>query len=82
MHAISMPHPPEPLTEREAEVLRLVARGYSNREMASILQISDSTLKTHVKHVLAKLNLASRTQAALYALRIGLADVDADVRLS
>jgi DNA-binding NarL/FixJ family response regulator len=77
VRTIKVPSSPEPLTERETETLRLLAQGLSNKEMARILQISDATLKTHVKHVMAKLNLASRTQAALYALRIGLATLDA-----
>ena len=77
IHAIKLPNTPEPLTERETEVLRLLARGYSNREISRALQISDATVKTHVKHVMAKLKLTSRTQAALYALRAGLATLDA-----
>jgi two-component system, NarL family, response regulator LiaR len=73
MNALKPPQSPEALTERESEVLRLLGQAYSNREIARIMQISDSTVKTHVKHVLAKLKLASRTQAALYALRSGMA---------
>ena len=73
------PPTPEPLTEREVEVLRLVARGQSNREIADQLVISEATVRTHVSNVLGKLHLASRTQAALYALREGLASLeDAD----
>ena len=70
------PPTPEPLTEREVEVLRLVARGQSNREIADQLVISEATVRTHVSNVLGKLHLASRTQAALYALREGLASLD------
>lgn len=72
-------HPPlrpptaDPLTEREAEVLRLVAHGHSNQEIAAALGIGAATVSKHVSHILAKLHLASRTQAALYALREGLA---------
>jgi NarL family two-component system response regulator LiaR len=66
----------EPLTEREIEVLRLVAQGQSNREIADGLVISEATVRTHVSNILGKLHLASRTQAALYALRKGLASLD------
>lgn len=66
----------ESLTEREVEVLRLVARGFSNQEIAGELVISEATVRTHVSNVLSKLHLASRTQAALYALREGLASLD------
>jgi NarL family two-component system response regulator LiaR len=66
----------EPLTEREVEVLRLVARGQSNQEIADQLVISEATVRTHVSNILSKLHLASRTQAALYALREGLASLD------
>jgi len=55
------------LTEREVEVLRLVARGQSNREISERLTISEATVRTHVSKILTKLNLSSRTQAALYA---------------
>jgi NarL family two-component system response regulator LiaR len=70
----------DPLTEREVEVLRLVAQGHSNQEIAVQLTISEATVRTHVSNILSKLHLASRTQAALYALREGLASLDdADV---
>ncbi len=62
----------EALTERERDVLRLVAHGLSNRMIGSRLGISDATVRTHVGRVLAKLGIESRTQAALYALRVGL----------
>jgi NarL family two-component system response regulator LiaR len=65
----------DPLTEREVEVLRLVAAGWSNREIACQLEISEATVRTHVSNILSKLNLCSRTQAALYALREGLASL-------
>ena len=61
------------LTEREVEVLRLVAEGHTNREIAERLTISDAIVRTHVSRILNKLNLGSRTQAALFALREGLA---------
>ena len=63
------------LTERETEVLGLIARGWSNQSIADELTISCATVRTHVSHILAKLNLASRTQAALYALRKGWASL-------
>jgi NarL family two-component system response regulator LiaR len=66
----------EPLTEREVEVLRLIARGMSNQEIAEQLVISETTVRTHVSRILGKLHLASRTQAALYALKEGLAELD------
>lgn len=66
----------EPLTERELEVLKLIARGMSNQEIAEQLVISETTVRTHVSRILSKLHLASRTQAALYALKEGLADLD------
>ncbi len=59
------------LTEREAEVLRLVAQGLSNDEIAARLVLSERTVRTHVSNILAKLHLANRTQAALYAVRSG-----------
>ena len=67
---------PDPLTERELEVLRLVAQGKSNREIADLLVITELTVRTHVSNILGKLHLASRTQAALYALKEGLASLD------
>jgi NarL family two-component system response regulator LiaR len=65
----------DPLTERELDVLRLVSQGLSNKEIASRTFISECTVRTHVSNVLRKLHLASRTQAALYALRSGLASI-------
>jgi DNA-binding NarL/FixJ family response regulator len=62
----------ETLTERETGVLRTVARGLSNQEIAEELSITEATVKTHVSSILSKLNLPSRTRAALYALKIGL----------
>lgn len=66
---------PDPLTPREVEVLKLVANGLNNQEIADSLIVSEATVRTHVSHVLSKLHLASRTQAALYALREGLASL-------
>lgn len=64
--------PEEPLSERELGVLRLVAMGLSNNEIAERLAISERTVGAHISRILDKLNLANRTQAALYALREGL----------
>jgi two-component system, NarL family, response regulator LiaR len=61
----------QPLTAREQEVLDLIARGYANKRIALELGIAEKTVKTHVGHVLAKLGVADRTQAALYATRVG-----------
>jgi NarL family two-component system response regulator LiaR len=63
----------EPLTEREMDVLRLLAQGKSNKEISLSLSIGEQTVKSHVSHILEKLGVPSRTQAALYAIRIGLA---------
>ncbi len=69
----ALPPAQDPLTAREVEVLRLVAQGLSNQEIGEQLKISDWTVVTHVRNILGKLHLANRTQAALYALREGLA---------
>ena len=69
------PPSPDPLTEREVDVLKLIARGLSNQEIADTLVVSIATVYTHVSKILDKLHLASRTQAALYALREGLASL-------
>jgi len=71
-----LPEPAEPLTAREEELLRELARGLSNDQIAEVLHISEATVRTHVSHILAKLGLTNRTQAALYALRQGLASLD------
>jgi NarL family two-component system response regulator LiaR len=70
---VERPSIPEPLTEREVEVLKLLARGQSNQEIAENLTISVTTVYSHVSSILSKLHLATRTQAALYALREGYA---------
>jgi NarL family two-component system response regulator LiaR len=64
------------LTQREGEVLLLLAQGKSNREISCSLTISEATVRTHVSNILSKLNLCSRTQAALYALREGLVSLE------
>ncbi|MFC2026206.1 response regulator [Chloroflexota bacterium] len=72
----SLPPTEEPLTAREEEVLILIAQGLANQEIADMLVISERTVRTHVTNILGKLHLANRTQAAMYALREGLADLD------
>ena len=72
MREVRAPESPETLTERETAVLRLVARGKANKEIARELHIGEQTVKTHVGSILAKLGVSSRTQAALYAVRVGL----------
>ena len=75
MREVTGPEHPEPLTERETDVLRLLAQGHSNKEIARRLSVGEQTVKTHVGHVLHKLGVSSRTQAALHAVRIGLATI-------
>ena len=67
----------DPLSDRELDVLRLIARGISNQEIAGALIVGEATVRSHVSSILRKLQLASRTQAALYALRGGLVPLDA-----
>ena len=69
---VRAPESPETLTERETDVLRLVATGKANKEIAMALHVSETTVKTHVSNILMKLGVSSRTQAALHAVRIGL----------
>lgn len=78
MREVRSPESPEVLTDREVEVLRLIARGFSNRRIAEHLTLSEKTVKTHVSNILGKLNLLSRTQAALYAIQIGLVSLPTD----
>jgi two-component system, NarL family, response regulator LiaR len=72
MQVVSTPESPEALTERETEVLRLLAQGQSNKQIAQGLHITEKTVKTHVSNILGKLGVQSRTQATLHAVRIGL----------
>jgi DNA-binding NarL/FixJ family response regulator len=72
MREIRAPDNPEKLTSRETEVLQLLAEGKANKEIATELHISETTVKTHVSNILMKLGVNSRTQAAIYAARIGL----------
>lgn len=71
--APNQPTPDEYLTNREVDVLKLVAQGYSNQEIAEKLSINERTVGKHISNILKKLHLANRTQAALYALREGIA---------
>jgi NarL family two-component system response regulator LiaR len=64
------------LTPRETDVLRLVAEGRANKEIASSLRITEQTAKSHVHSILGKLGMLSRTQAAVYAARIGLVSIE------
>ena len=73
---VRAPESPDALTERETEVLRLLALGYANKEIARKLHITDKTVKTHVSSILSKLEVQSRTQVALHAARIGLVSGD------
>ena len=66
----------DPLTSREVEILRLVARGMNNQEIADHLFLSERTVRTHISNILGKLHLANRTQATLYALKEGIARLD------
>ena len=69
------PESPETLTERETEVLQLLARGKANKQIATSLHVTEKTVKAHVSSILAKLGVQSRTQAALYAVRAGLVSI-------
>ena len=66
---------PQPLTKRETGILKLIAQGMSNKEIAADLHISENTVKTHVRHILEKLALNNRAEAAAYAVRAGLLPV-------
>src|SRR5918997_6247810 len=76
MREVRAPENPEALTDRETEVLKLVARGKANKQIASTLYVSEKTVKAHVSAILMKLGVQSRTQAALYAVRAGLVSMD------
>jgi NarL family two-component system response regulator LiaR len=71
-----LPLTEEPLTARELDILRYIAQGMSNQEIGEQLFLSERTVRTHVSHILGKLHLANRTQAALYALREGYASLE------
>ena len=71
-----LPPTPDPLTDREVDVLQLIAQGLTNSDIADRLVVGEGTVRTHVSNILGKLHLANRTQAALYALREGLASLD------
>jgi DNA-binding NarL/FixJ family response regulator len=71
---VRAPESPEPLTARETDVLRLLAQGQANKQIARTLRIGERTVKTHVSNILGKLGVQSRTQAALYAVQIGLSN--------
>lgn len=81
MREVRTPEKTEALTEREMEVLRLLVQGQSNKEIARALQIAEDTVKTHVKHILAKLGVQSRTQAVLGAIRLGLVSPEQRMKL-
>jgi DNA-binding NarL/FixJ family response regulator len=67
-----MPERPEPLTQREMDVLRLIKEGQTNKEIAHTLHLAEETVKDYVRHILAKLGVQSRTQAVLTAIRLGM----------
>jgi len=77
MHEVRAPESAETLTERETDVLRLLATGQSNKGIARNLSINESTVKSHVSNILDKLGVQGRTQAALHAMRIGLIQASA-----
>jgi NarL family two-component system response regulator LiaR len=81
-HPTPPPAKTEPFTKRERTILQLVARGLSNADIARTLSVSDTTVRTHMNRILRKLNMTSRTQAALYALKTGLANLDSDPDLN
>jgi DNA-binding NarL/FixJ family response regulator len=76
MHEVRASESPEALTERETEVLKLIACGKTNNQIAHKLFIGEATVKSHVHSILSKLNVSSRTQAALYAVNVGLVSAD------
>ena len=76
MREVRAPENPEALSDRETEVLRLLARGKANKQIASELYIEEHTVKAHVSSILMKLGVQSRTQAALHAVRTGLVSVE------
>ena len=81
VHEIRTPEVIEALTEREREVLHLLVQGLSNKEIARDMRIVEDTVKIHVKHILAKLGVPSRTQAVLCAIRLGLVSTEQGKKL-
>jgi NarL family two-component system response regulator LiaR len=75
-HPFKQPPTPDPLTDRELQVLRLVAKGLTNRAIAERLVVTEATVRSHVSNILGKLHLANRVQATLYALQEGLASLE------
>jgi DNA-binding NarL/FixJ family response regulator len=75
MREVTTPDETDTLTERENEVLKLIATGLTNKEIAFDLHIGETTVKTHVGNILVKLDVQSRTQAALYAAKVGLVEL-------
>lgn len=73
------PLTPSPLTEREMEILQLLAQGVENKQIALRLFVREATVRTHVSNILSKLQLANRVQATLYALRTGLSSLDGEM---
>jgi NarL family two-component system response regulator LiaR len=73
-----LPPTEEPLTERELDVLKLIAQGHTNREIGQQLHLAERTVGTYTSSILDKLHLANRTQAALYALRTGIANLEGE----
>lgn len=71
-HEFESLDPPDPLTERETEVLRLMAGGYSNREIARAFELAEGTVKNHISNILSKLGVRDRTRAVLKAVELGL----------
>ena len=76
LREVPPPKDPQPLTQRETEVLQQLALGKSNQQIAQALVIADKTVRTHVSNILRKLGVSSRTQAALWAVRSGLVDLE------
>ena len=75
MREVRAPDAPQALTDRETDVIKLLAQGKANKEIAMALVIGEKTVKTHVSNILLKLGVQSRTQAALYAAQNGLAEL-------
>jgi two-component system, NarL family, response regulator LiaR len=76
MKHVHTPHVCESLTPRETDILRLIGRGHSNKDISQELNLSEYTIKAHVSNILSKLGLSSRTQAALFALKEGLVSLE------